>query len=74
MADEPTYTPNLDAEGKWYAKGPGDGFGYHSGYLMPETRFVSEEEAKRVCRLLTRAHSVGYGEAQQDMRRALGMR
>lgn len=73
MSTEKTYTPALDAEGRWYPDGPGNGFGYYSGLVWPETRCVNRDEAERLCKLLGEAYAAGVAAQVRRVKEALGL-
>lgn len=60
---------------KYYIDGPGSGghFSYYGGHLYPETRFDTEEEAEKACKLVNIAYNEGYRKAQLDIQLALGI-
>ena len=70
--DKP-YTVNLDSEGRWYPHGPGDGFGYNSGLLWPNTRCATQDEAMRIVDFMNRAYAQGSRYKAKEIRSALGL-
>jgi hypothetical protein len=71
------YKASTDSDGKFYCQGPEEGntayFGYHGGYLFPESRFETREEADKVAKLLNKAFATGQEAAKAAIRGALGV-
>ena len=69
----PIYKEQQDKNGKWYV----DGLGlpdYYGGYLYPESRFDTKEEAAKCANLCNLASKAAYKQAQSDIRAALGIK
>lgn len=73
--DNAAYRPSKFEGGNkgYYPAGPADGFGYHSGYLWPWTRFETQEQAEVVVKCMNVAFDEGYRRAKEEIRAALGI-
>lgn len=69
------YTLALDKGDRgWYARGPGNGHGYDSGYLYPTTRLKSKGIACSVVDMMNEAYRQGEEAALRRVRAALGLK
>ena len=80
MKSQKRYEPGLcshDISNKLAIHGPGDGFGYHAGYLNSDILFDNTDEgralAERVCGLLERAYRAGSQDRLRSIQAALGV-
>jgi hypothetical protein len=68
------YTTQYRHEGKYlYVDGPGDGLGFYSHTLWPNLSFKDKENAERAAKIANIAFEQGYLEAQQNIKKALGI-
>lgn len=67
------YRASIDSDSRPYVQGPGPGLDYYGGTLWRELRFVRPEDAERAARIANIAYAEGYGKAQQDIQKALGI-
>lgn len=65
------YKGHLNSEGKWAVDGPGNGLGYHAGYLNPHLVCETEREAKRAATIACIAHSMGRQSLQRDFQKLM---
>lgn len=68
-----TYKAEQDKNGLWYVDGQGLP-GFYGGHLNPGSRFDTEEEAARCAKLCDLVYKAAYRKAQEDIRRALGIK
>ena len=68
------YKASRDSEGEPYVKGPSNGCegSYYGGMLSPESRWESDELARKAEYLMNMAYKQGYKKAQFDIRKAIG--
>lgn len=76
MAFKPTYKAGIDKEGRPYVAGPSPGgeCDWYGGYLYPEYRFATEDQAEVAARVANVAYEQGYQAAKAEIRKALGLK
>lgn len=65
--------PITDPGDRYFLEGPGREFGYYGGTLWPELRFTDIKIAEQAARIANIAYAEGYGKAQLEIRKALGL-
>jgi len=66
------YTARQDLNGLWYVDGPGMP-GYYGSTANPWARFEKEAVANITSKSCCLAYQAGYKQAQEDIRKSLGM-
>ena len=67
-----TYEARQDKDGLWYVHGQGLP-GFYGGHLDLDSRFNTEEEATKCAKLCDLVYKAAYRQAQEDIRKALGV-